>query len=64
MDQRFSKERMPVLRTRVPRDKVRIRWLGEQGTKQLGLEVKEFQAHLRENTPGSALLDGVKVGNE
>jgi ferredoxin/coenzyme F420-reducing hydrogenase delta subunit len=30
MDQRVSKERMPVLRARVPRDRVRVRWLGVQ----------------------------------
>ncbi|MEH6582782.1 MAG: hydrogenase iron-sulfur subunit [Halioglobus sp.] len=46
MDQRFSTERMPVLRTRVPREKVRVRWLGEQGTKQLQQEVVEFQSDL------------------
>jgi ferredoxin/coenzyme F420-reducing hydrogenase delta subunit len=46
LDQRFSKERMPILRTRVPREKVRLRWLGEQGTAELGREVEEFQAYL------------------
>ena len=44
---------------RVPRDKVRLRWLGEQGTKQLGQEVQEFQAHLREHEQ----LDVVEVSN-
>ena len=48
LDQRFAKERMPILRTRVPRDKVRLRWLGVQGTAQLGQEITEFQSHLRE----------------
>ena len=48
MNQRFSKERMPILRTRVPRDKVRLRWLGVRGTQQLSREVTEFQAHLWE----------------
>jgi len=46
LDQRFAMERMPVLRTRVPREQVRLRWLGEQGTGQLGSEVDEFQAYL------------------
>ena len=46
MNQRFDKERMPVLRTRVPREKVRLRWLGEQGTAQLAHEVSTFQADL------------------
>ena len=49
MDQRFAQERMPILRARVPRDKVRLRWLGVQGTKQLGREVAQFQAQLRED---------------
>jgi len=61
MDQRFAKERMPILRTRVPRDKVRIRWLGEQGTKQLGREVKEFQALLLENVQEHEQLDVVGI---
>ena len=47
-DQRFSKERMPVLRTRVPRERVRLRWLGEQGTTRLGGEIEDFQAYLHE----------------
>lgn len=47
MDQRFSMERMPVLRERVPREQVRLRWLGEQGTAQLKEEVAEFQADLQ-----------------
>jgi coenzyme F420-reducing hydrogenase delta subunit len=58
MNQRFSKERMPILRTRVPRDKVRLRWLGAQGTKQLGREVTEFQEHLKEEQ-----LDVIEVSN-
>ena len=58
MNQRFSKERMPILRTRVPRDKVRLRWLGAQGTKQLGREVIEFQEHLNEESP-----DVIEVSN-
>ncbi len=48
MNQRFNKERMPVLRSRVPREKVRMRWLGEQGTAQLAREVTDFQAALSE----------------
>ncbi len=46
MSQRFNKERMPVLRTRVPREKVRLRWLGEQGTAALAHEVSTFQSDL------------------
>ncbi|WP_133300616.1 hydrogenase iron-sulfur subunit [Seongchinamella sediminis] len=46
LDQRFEQERMPVLRTRVPRERVRVRWLGAQGTGKLGREVEEFQAYL------------------
>ncbi len=46
LDQRFSQDRMPVLRTRVPREHVRLRWLGEQGTARLGGEIEEFQAYL------------------
>jgi ferredoxin/coenzyme F420-reducing hydrogenase delta subunit len=49
MDQRFRMERMPTLRTRVPRERVRLRWLGEQGTAQLQQEVAAFQAQLPEN---------------
>ncbi len=66
MDKRFAKERMPILRTRVPRDKVRLRWLGAQGTKQLGQEVKEFQVHLQENAQADEqpdLLEVVEVSN-
>jgi coenzyme F420-reducing hydrogenase delta subunit len=58
MEQRFSTERMPILRTRVPRDKLRVRWLGEQGTAQLKREVEEFQADLG----ASDLLDIKEVG--
>ena len=46
LDQRFSQERMPILRTRVPREKVRLSWLGVQGTAQLGTEIEEFQHYL------------------
>ena len=46
LDQRFSQERMPILRTRVPREQVRLRWLGEQGTHQLANEIEEFQVYL------------------
>jgi hypothetical protein len=42
----------------VPRDKVRLRWLGAQGTKQLGREVTEFQEHLKEEQ-----LDVIEVSN-
>ena len=49
LDQRLSQERMPVLRTRVPRERVRLRWLGVQGTNQLASEVEEFQSQLHEN---------------
>jgi len=45
-DQRISQERMPNLRTRVPRERVRVRWLGIQGTSRLGGEVAAFQADL------------------
>ena len=48
MDQRFSAERMPILRTRVPRERVRKAWLGRQGRKQLEQELAEFQAYLGE----------------
>jgi len=48
MDQRFSAERMPILRTRVPRERVRKAWLGRQGLKQLTAELAEFQAYLGE----------------
>ena len=46
MDQRFAQQRMPMLRTRVPRDRVRLRWLGAQGTKQLAQELGGFQSYL------------------
>ncbi len=55
-NERFNQERMPVLRTRVPRDRVRLRWLGEQGTKHLGEEVTQFQEDLKLNT-GTVLQD-------
>lgn len=51
MDQRFSTERMPVLRTRVPREKIKVRWLGAQGTSQLKRELAEFQAELKTADP-------------
>jgi hypothetical protein len=38
---------MPVLRARVPREQIRVRWLGEQGTAQLKEEVALFQADLQ-----------------
>jgi quinol-cytochrome oxidoreductase complex cytochrome b subunit/coenzyme F420-reducing hydrogenase delta subunit len=47
MDQRFSADRMPILRTRVPRELVRKRWLGVQGTAQLAGDLTEFQADLQ-----------------
>ena len=59
LNQRFAKERMPILRTRVPRDKLRLRWLGVQGTAQLGREVTEFQAHLQ----ATETIDLEEVGN-
>ena len=59
LDQRFSKDRMPVLRTRVPREKVRLRWLGVQGTAQLQQEVATFQEHLQENEQA----DVIEVSN-
>jgi len=49
LDQRLSQERMPVLRTRVPRERVRQRWLGVQGTNQLATEIEEFQSQLHES---------------
>jgi ferredoxin/coenzyme F420-reducing hydrogenase delta subunit len=57
MEQRFSAERMPALRTRVPREKVRVRWLGEQGTGQLKQEVLTFQSDLA----SAELIDSVEV---
>jgi coenzyme F420-reducing hydrogenase delta subunit len=59
LDQRFSKERMPILRTRVPRERVRLRWLGVQGTAQLQREVAAFQAYLLENEQA----DVIEVSN-
>lgn len=46
MDQRFSGERMPILRTRVPRERVRIRWLGAQGSRQMVEEIEQFKSDL------------------
>jgi len=51
MDQRFSTERMPILRTRVPRERLRVRWLGEQGTSRLAQEIVEFQSELSASDP-------------
>jgi quinol-cytochrome oxidoreductase complex cytochrome b subunit/coenzyme F420-reducing hydrogenase delta subunit len=48
MVQRFSADRMPILRPRVPRERVRQRWLGVQGSKQMFREVEEFQRYLAE----------------
>jgi coenzyme F420-reducing hydrogenase delta subunit len=59
MDQRFSTERMPVLRHRVPRELVRVRWLGVQGTRQLQRDITEFQADLQ----ASAELNPMEVSN-
>ncbi|GAB5451462.1 MAG: hypothetical protein Hals2KO_17900 [Halioglobus sp.] len=50
LEQRFSQERMPILRTRVPRERIRLRWLGEQGTAQLSKEIDAFQRDLSEET--------------
>jgi ferredoxin/coenzyme F420-reducing hydrogenase delta subunit len=47
MEQRFSAERMPILRQRVPRERVRRRWLGAQGTPQLEREIAAFQRELK-----------------
>ena len=63
MDQRFSMERMPVLRTRVPRELVRMRWLGVQGTKEQQREVTAFQQDLSANPPGGDLIDLQEVGH-
>ncbi len=46
MKQRFSAGRMPILRTRVPRERVRSRWLGAQGGAGMRAEVEVFQAEL------------------
>ena len=63
MDQRFAMERMPVLRTRVPRERVQLRWLGAQGTSELGRELTAFQQDLRENSPAADLVPLQEVGN-
>jgi ferredoxin/coenzyme F420-reducing hydrogenase delta subunit len=57
MNQRFKEERMPILRTRVPRKLVRKRWLGVQGSEQLDREILEFQDYLQqtENSKGKAV---------
>ena len=36
---------MPVLRTRVPRERVRLSWLGQQGTRDLGTPRHLAQHH-------------------
>jgi ferredoxin len=46
MDQRFSTERMPILRPRVPREQLRKLWLGKQGSKQMKQELDDFQSDL------------------
>jgi ferredoxin/coenzyme F420-reducing hydrogenase delta subunit len=63
MDQRFSMERMPVLRTRVPRERVRLRWLGAQGTKELQREVTAFQQDLRDEHTSSCQVIASEVSN-
>ena len=63
LDQRFSMERMPVLRTRVPRERVRLRWLGAQGTSALQHEVAAFQQELRDNLPGQQEAGPLEAGN-
>jgi quinol-cytochrome oxidoreductase complex cytochrome b subunit/coenzyme F420-reducing hydrogenase delta subunit/Pyruvate/2-oxoacid:ferredoxin oxidoreductase delta subunit len=63
VDQRFSMERMPVLRTRVPRERVRLRWLGAQGTSALQHEVAAFQQELRDNLPGQRETGLLETGN-
>ena len=62
VDQRFSMERMPVLRTRVPRERVRLRWLGAQGTRALQREVVEFQRELATGAPQLIELEDVSSG--
>ncbi|MBT4519464.1 MAG: hydrogenase iron-sulfur subunit [Halieaceae bacterium] len=52
-DKRFSQERVPVLRARVPREQIRLRWLGAQGTAQLAREVAQFQMALRKKEPAA-----------
>ncbi|MCB1694753.1 MAG: hydrogenase iron-sulfur subunit [Pseudomonadales bacterium] len=64
MDQRFAMERMPMLRTRVPRERVRLRWLGAQGTRELGRELIDFQQQLAENSADVDLLQLQEVGND
>ncbi|MEP5764211.1 MAG: cytochrome b N-terminal domain-containing protein [Halieaceae bacterium] len=46
MDQRFSTERMPILRPRVPRQQLRKLWLGKQGSRQVKRELADFRHHL------------------
>ena len=64
MDQRFAMERMPKLRTRVPRERVRLRWLGAQGTRELGRELIDFQQQLAKNSADVDLLQLQEVGND
>lgn len=63
MDERFSMERMPVLRERVPREQVRLRWLGAQGTSELAGEVTVFQQDLREKRDVGSAKDPLEVSN-
>jgi len=60
MDQRFSAERMPILRTRVPRELVRKRWLGVQGGVRLAEELADFKStlHIDEEPLVKAVNDG------
>jgi ferredoxin/coenzyme F420-reducing hydrogenase delta subunit len=63
LDKRFSGERMPILRTRVPRDRVRTRWLGVQGTKQLQAELITFQHELQQEAIGTEAVEAIRVGS-
>ncbi|MFT5482922.1 MAG: ferredoxin/coenzyme F420-reducing hydrogenase delta subunit [Halieaceae bacterium] len=47
MEERFSGDRMPILRGRVPRQRVRSAWLGAQGSKLLVKEVAGFREDLK-----------------
>jgi ferredoxin/coenzyme F420-reducing hydrogenase delta subunit len=62
-DQRFAMERMPVLRKRVPRDKVRVRWLGAQGTAELRDDVAQFQSELENNPAANPGVQILEVGD-
>jgi quinol-cytochrome oxidoreductase complex cytochrome b subunit/coenzyme F420-reducing hydrogenase delta subunit/ferredoxin len=48
MDERFSAQRMPILRGRVPRERLHKAWLGTLGDKQLQRQLVEFQSGLLE----------------